>query len=167
MQPTLLSIQVVAASILLPMVAATGGDDCCNITLSSPACFTDPAGQLPDGQIRFNGSYPTSTFCLSKDGGLTDQNGFGCIVTGRVTLTQWQEQEQRQRTDKYPQTHPRLRSNVIPAKRPPKASPSAQRATTRSCTTTLLASSPAPPRTPSGTSTCPPTSARPSASPSP
>lgn len=83
MHPTLLSIQLVATSILLPFVAATGSDDCCNINLSSPACFSDPAGQLPDGQIRFNGSYPSSTFCLRKDGGLTDQNGFGCIVTGK------------------------------------------------------------------------------------
>lgn len=83
MQPTSLSIPVVATLIFLPFVAATGSDDCCNISLSSPACFADPAGQLPDGQIRFNGSYPSSTFCLHKDGGLTDQKGFGCIVTGK------------------------------------------------------------------------------------
>jgi hypothetical protein len=77
----LLSLQL-TISILLPLVAAKNGDDCCKFSLTSPGCFPGPAGQLEDGQIRFNGSYPESTFCLNKNGGITDQNGFGCIVTG-------------------------------------------------------------------------------------
>ncbi|KAM3076166.1 hypothetical protein ACMFMG_006322 [Clarireedia jacksonii] len=39
------------------------------------------AGQLSDGQIRLNGSYPASTFSI-KNGQIMDSNGRGCIVTG-------------------------------------------------------------------------------------
>jgi hypothetical protein len=55
---------------------------CCKFTLSASGPFNCPAGQLPDGQIRLNGSEPTSAFCIDQSGKITDQNGFGCIVTG-------------------------------------------------------------------------------------
>ncbi|KAH6842902.1 hypothetical protein B0I37DRAFT_436815 [Chaetomium sp. MPI-CAGE-AT-0009] len=53
----------------------------CAFTLSSSGSFVCPAGQLEDGQIRLNGSYPTATFYLGADGGITDSDGYGCIVT--------------------------------------------------------------------------------------
>jgi hypothetical protein len=59
---------------------STGG--CCKFKITSGGAFVCPAGQLEDGQIRLNGTYATSTFCIGADGGFTDQNGFGCIVTG-------------------------------------------------------------------------------------
>ncbi|KAM0812569.1 hypothetical protein AB5N19_12560 [Seiridium cardinale] len=58
---------------------------CCKFTLSAGAPFSCPAGQLPDGQIRLNGSEPTSTFCIDQGGKITDQNGYGCIVTDPPT----------------------------------------------------------------------------------
>ncbi|KAI0385092.1 hypothetical protein F5Y04DRAFT_205103 [Hypomontagnella monticulosa] len=70
---------------LLPAVLAGNKDDsgssCCKFTLTSSGPVACPAGQLPDGQIRLNGSYPETTFCLGKDGGITDDHGRGCIVT--------------------------------------------------------------------------------------
>ncbi|KAK3299468.1 uncharacterized protein B0H64DRAFT_100598 [Chaetomium fimeti] len=57
----------------------------CAFTLSSSGSFVCPAGQLEDGQIRLNGSYPTATFYLDPDGGITDSDGYGCIVTGSPT----------------------------------------------------------------------------------
>ncbi|KAK2613185.1 hypothetical protein N8I77_000112 [Diaporthe amygdali] len=82
-----------AVTISLPLAFA-GGDasgrsDCCKFTISSAGTFECPAGQLQDGQIRLNGSYDTSSFCIDQGGGITDQNGFGCIVTDPPT-TQFQ-----------------------------------------------------------------------------
>lgn len=58
-----------------------GRDKGCSFTLLSSGSFACPAGQLPDGQIRLNGTEETATFYIS-DGGITDSQGFGCIVTG-------------------------------------------------------------------------------------
>ncbi|KAH7398809.1 ubiquitin 3 binding protein But2 C-terminal domain-containing protein [Phaeosphaeria sp. MPI-PUGE-AT-0046c] len=44
-------------------------------------------GQYTDGQNRIGGGYPTGCYCLSN-GGFTDSNGRGCILTGPTT--QWQ-----------------------------------------------------------------------------
>lgn len=75
-------LQLALASIaVLPAVSAGGG--CCKFTLSSTGSFACPAGQLPDGQIRLNGSEPESTFCIDSKGGITDEKGYGCIVTGK------------------------------------------------------------------------------------
>ncbi|KAK4442004.1 hypothetical protein QBC34DRAFT_431971 [Podospora aff. communis PSN243] len=60
----------------------------CEFTLSSAEPFVCPAGQLEDGQIRLNGSYATSSFHISANGGIVDSDGFGCIVT--VPTTQFQ-----------------------------------------------------------------------------
>lgn len=79
-------LKVVSTAIFLPSVLAGGqsaGSGCCKFTLSSAGPFNCPAGQLSDGQIRLNGTEPTSTFCISPDGKITDQAGFGCIVTGK------------------------------------------------------------------------------------
>ncbi|KAI0385401.1 hypothetical protein F5Y04DRAFT_276732 [Hypomontagnella monticulosa] len=80
-------LQLGLASIaVLPAVLAGG---CCKFTLSSTGSFACPAGQLPDGQIRLNGSEPISTFCIDSKGGITDGRGYGCIVT-EAPITQVQ-----------------------------------------------------------------------------
>ncbi|KAK4450978.1 hypothetical protein QBC34DRAFT_447939 [Podospora aff. communis PSN243] len=61
------------------------GSNCCKFTLSSTGEFDCPAGELLDGQIRLNGTYDTSTFCLDSQGGITNSRGFGCIVTDQPT----------------------------------------------------------------------------------
>jgi hypothetical protein len=82
-----LLIVIQFAGLLRPVLAGgqDSGSGCCKFTLSSSGPFSCPAGQLPDGQIRLNGSEPTSTFCIDKNGKITDQNGFGCIITGEFT----------------------------------------------------------------------------------
>lgn len=86
----MLALQLAVALGALPLISAytKRGDEsgCCKFTITSSGAFACPAGQLPDGQIRLNGTYDTSTFCISPDGGITDQNGFGCIVTGASEL---------------------------------------------------------------------------------
>ncbi|KAG4428503.1 hypothetical protein IFR05_016014 [Cadophora sp. M221] len=52
----------------------------CAFSIESAGSFACPAGQLSDGQIRLNGTEETSTFYIDGDG-ITDLNGFGCIVT--------------------------------------------------------------------------------------
>ncbi|KAI2637827.1 hypothetical protein GGS26DRAFT_428674 [Hypomontagnella submonticulosa] len=83
---------------LLPAVLAGKKDDsgsgCCKFTITSSGPVACPAGQLPDGQIRLNGSYPETTFCLGKDGGLTDDHGRGCTVT-EAPITQIQCDENK------------------------------------------------------------------------
>jgi len=59
-----------------------------NFTITSSGGVSGVAGQLPDGQIRVNGSYPTSYFSLDGDQ-ITDAAGRGCIVTPDPT-TQFQ-----------------------------------------------------------------------------
>jgi hypothetical protein len=54
----------------------------CSFTMSSSGFSAGPAGQLPDGQIRFNGSEMTAIFFMDLHGGITDSHGFGCVVTG-------------------------------------------------------------------------------------
>jgi hypothetical protein len=88
MKPSTFVSQLATALAAIPLCSATGNHDgggdsgCCKFTLSSEGPFACPAGQLEDGQIRLNGTYPTSTFCIGPDGGITDERGFGCIVTG-------------------------------------------------------------------------------------
>jgi hypothetical protein len=80
-------LKTILLAMATAMVVRAGGEHeggCCKFSLSSPNLPGCPAGQLPDGQIRLNGSYPASTFCI--DGGkIKDQNGYGCIVTGPPT----------------------------------------------------------------------------------
>ena len=59
--------------------------DKCTFTLSSGGAFSCPAGRLEDGQIRLNGSYPTTEFSI-VNGGITDEAGFGCIITGKKSV---------------------------------------------------------------------------------
>ncbi|KAF2998192.1 hypothetical protein E8E13_004305 [Curvularia kusanoi] len=45
-------------------------------------------GQLGDGQNRVGGGHPTGCYCLSSEGGFTDSNGRGCILTPPTTQFQ-------------------------------------------------------------------------------
>ncbi|KAI1343076.1 hypothetical protein F5Y15DRAFT_276472 [Xylariaceae sp. FL0016] len=83
-----LTTQITASFFLASAGSGSAGSGC-KFTLSSPSYFTQSAGQLDDGQIRFNGSYPPSRFCLHENGGISDDNGHGCVVTGSPT-TQFQ-----------------------------------------------------------------------------
>ncbi|KAK8159577.1 ubiquitin 3 binding protein But2 C-terminal domain-containing protein [Phyllosticta citrichinensis] len=59
--------------------AALKRSQCCfDITASGGASGT--VGQLSDGQNRIGGGYSPTSFCLNN-GGITDSNGRGCIVT--------------------------------------------------------------------------------------
>lgn len=69
-----------------------GNSSGCPFTLSSSGSFSCPAGQLPDGQIRLNGTEDTVSFYLQPGGGFVDHKGYGCIVTGMSeasTLKAW------------------------------------------------------------------------------
>jgi len=67
--------------------------NCCKFTLSSTGGFDCPAGELLDGQIRLNGTYDSSTFCLDKEGGITNSRGFGCIVTSNDSFLTYLQTE--------------------------------------------------------------------------
>ncbi|KAF2088791.1 hypothetical protein K490DRAFT_72501 [Saccharata proteae CBS 121410] len=45
-------------------------------------------GELSDGQVRCGQGLPASTFCIDSNGGLTDQNGRGCLLTQPTTQFQ-------------------------------------------------------------------------------
>lgn len=64
------------------------------ITNPCSSCFhlnttMGPVGQLSDGQTRINQpGLATGQYCIDGDGGLTDQNGRGCILTPPTTQFQ-------------------------------------------------------------------------------
>lgn len=78
----LMALATIVAGTLAEYTGNHGGGHCCRFTLSSHGSFDCPAGELEDGQIRLNGTYDTSTFCIDSEGGITNSRGFGCIVTG-------------------------------------------------------------------------------------
>jgi hypothetical protein len=59
------------------------GQSGCPFDITSSGSFACPAGELSDGQIRLNGTENTATFYIDGNGGITDSNGYGCIVTGQ------------------------------------------------------------------------------------
>lgn len=61
---------------------ASRGQSGCPFDITSSGAFACPAGELSDGQIRLNGTEDTATFYIDSNGGITDSNGYGCIVTG-------------------------------------------------------------------------------------
>lgn len=86
-----------SAAMLLPNIALASwfhrddmhvsrGNKGCGFEITSSGSFACPAGQLPDGQIRLNGTEDTATFYIDANGGITDSNGFECIVTGNQVL---------------------------------------------------------------------------------
>ena len=86
-----------SAAILLPQTALASslrrvdmhisrGTTGCGFDITSSGSLTCPAGQLPDGQIRLNGTEDTATFDIDANSGITDSNGFGCLVTGNEAL---------------------------------------------------------------------------------
>lgn len=54
-------------------------DQCC-FEITASGGVTGVMGQLADGQNRLNASLPAATYCYSN-GGITDEEGRGCIVT--------------------------------------------------------------------------------------
>lgn len=70
--------------------AALKRSDCCfQLTASGGAQGT--VGQLNDGQNRVGGSYDAAKYCISSNGGITDANGRGCILTPPTTQFQCDE----------------------------------------------------------------------------
>jgi hypothetical protein len=93
-----LAITLSSAAILLPGTALASwfrradmhvsrGNTGCGFEITSSGSFACTAGQLPDGQIRLNGTEATATFYIDANGGITDSKGFGCIVTGNQVLS--------------------------------------------------------------------------------
>lgn len=68
-------------------IAPPSGSSCV-FTITASGGIACPAGELEDGQIRLNGSYPAANFTLSN-GGITDSTGKGCIVTGKHIAILW------------------------------------------------------------------------------
>lgn len=61
----------------------------CPFTITATGGVDGIAGQLDDGQIRVNGSYPPTTFMIDN-GKITDSHGRGCILT-RELKTSWED----------------------------------------------------------------------------
>lgn len=70
---TAAGLMAVAAGNIIPR------DQCC-FQLTASGGVSGVVGQLADGQNRVGGSYPTGTYCINN-GGLTDGQGRGCILT--------------------------------------------------------------------------------------
>ncbi|KAL1797123.1 hypothetical protein ACET3X_003729 [Alternaria dauci] len=56
--------------------------------LSASGGASGVLGQLDDGQNRVGGGHPTGCYCLDGNGGFTDSNGRGCILTPPTTQFQ-------------------------------------------------------------------------------
>ncbi|KAL5113882.1 hypothetical protein ACEQ8H_008232 [Pleosporales sp. CAS-2024a] len=61
------------------LVARNAGPWC--VQLQALGGVSGTVGERMDGQIRVGGSNPAGCYCFSN-GGFTDTNGFGCVVTG-------------------------------------------------------------------------------------
>lgn len=81
----LFSIGVLSAA-AVTKVQANDNKDGCTFSLSASGGIECPAGQLDDGQIRLNGSYPTAEFTIRGDK-IWDSTGKGCIVTRKEILS--------------------------------------------------------------------------------
>jgi len=66
--------------------AAVPKDQCC-FQLTASGGAQGSIGQLGDGQNRIGGGFPSATYCISN-GGITDKNGRGCILTPPTTQFQ-------------------------------------------------------------------------------
>lgn len=60
--------------------ASASSATACPFTINSAGGVSGVVGQLSDGQIRVNGSYPATTFSINN-GQITDSSGRGCILT--------------------------------------------------------------------------------------
>jgi hypothetical protein len=67
------------------LVARNSAQQC--IQLKSSGGASGVLGQLSDGQNRVGGGHPTGCYCMSN-GGFTDSNGRGCILTSPTTQFQ-------------------------------------------------------------------------------
>lgn len=81
----LFSIGVLSAA-AVTKVQANDNKYGCTFSLSASGGIECPAGELDDGQIRLNGSYPTAEFTIRGDK-IWDSAGKGCIVTRKEILS--------------------------------------------------------------------------------
>lgn len=77
----------VGASLIIGASAAAVPQDQCCFQLSASGSASGSIGQLGDGQNRIGGGFPPATYCISN-GGITDKNGRGCILTPPTTQFQ-------------------------------------------------------------------------------
>lgn len=68
-----------AAFVAVGSAAILRRDQCC-FQITASGGVSGVMGQLDDGQNRLNGTYSPATYCYSN-GGITDSNGRGCIIT--------------------------------------------------------------------------------------
>ncbi|KAI9816030.1 MAG: hypothetical protein M1827_002022 [Pycnora praestabilis] len=64
-----------------------GRSNCC-FYLAATGGVSGTVGQLSDGQNRIGGNLSEGQYCIDSNGGLTDQNGRGCILTPPTTQFQ-------------------------------------------------------------------------------
>lgn len=67
------------------LVARTSS--CC-FHLTAAGGASGSVGQLSDGQNRIGGGLPPGTYCIGPNGGITDGNGRGCILTRKFEVAQ-------------------------------------------------------------------------------
>ncbi|KAJ4296191.1 hypothetical protein N0V90_006235 [Kalmusia sp. IMI 367209] len=70
-------------------LAIRQSQQCVQLQASGGASGT--LGQLSDGQNRVGGGYGAACYCLDSNGGFTDSNGRGCILTPPTTQFQCDE----------------------------------------------------------------------------
>jgi len=76
-----------AAGLIIGASAAAVRRDQCCFQLTASGGAQGSIGQLGDGQNRIGGGFPPATYCINN-GGITDKNGRGCILTPPTTQFQ-------------------------------------------------------------------------------
>lgn len=71
----------VAATLVASANALVGRDGSCCFHLSASGGASGSIGQLSDGQNRIGGGLPVGQYCIGSNGGITDGQGRGCILT--------------------------------------------------------------------------------------
>lgn len=79
-----------AAGFIVGASAAVVRRDQCCFQLTASGGAQGSIGQLGDGQNRIGGGYAPATYCINN-GGITDKNGRGCILTPPTTQFQCDE----------------------------------------------------------------------------
>ena len=76
---------VTALAIAAGASALTTRTASCCFHLDASGAVTGSVGQLDDGQNRVGGGLAPAQYCIA-DGGITDANGRGCILTRTFTF---------------------------------------------------------------------------------
>ncbi|KZF26270.1 hypothetical protein L228DRAFT_264689 [Xylona heveae TC161] len=80
------AVSALALALGANALVARDGNCCFHLTASGGESGT--VGQLSDGQNRIGGGLSPATYCIDSNGGLTDGNGRGCILTPPTTQFQ-------------------------------------------------------------------------------